>query len=117
MVYILDTKLNEKKTVEYSLQLIYGIGKTTSKKICKMLGFSSNFKLQNLTQIQIDDIEILINDLGLTVSNKLKKKEFEANKKLLVIKSYRGLRKKKGLPVRGQRTHTNAKSSKKFRFK
>lgn len=113
MLYILETNLPENKSVFFALTYVYGIGKSTAFNICKKLGFCKNLKIKDLTQEQI--IEILqITDLSdLTLNNELKKVKSLTLKNLIQIKSYKGLRRLKGLPIRGQRTHTNAKSAKK----
>lgn len=115
MIYLLETKLPENKSVYFSLTSIYGIGKSTSFFICKKLGFSLNLKTKDLSEEQIIDIIKLIDYLKLVINNDLKKMKSLKLKKLISIKSYRGLRLINGLPVRGQRTHTNAKSAKKNR--
>jgi len=66
-----------------------------------------------LTQEQIEELLQLVDSLNLTLNNELKKLRSLNLKTLISIKSYRGLRRVRGLPVRGQRTHTNAKSSRK----
>jgi len=113
MLYLLETKLPENKSVFIALTLIYGIGKSTSLNICKKLGFSSNFKIKHLTEEQTLEILKLIEYLNLTTNNELKQLKSQTLKSLIEIKCYRGLRRNRGLPVRGQRTHTNAKSARK----
>ena len=113
MLYLLETKLPENKSVFIALISIYGIGKSTSLKICKKLGFSLNLKIKDLTEEQILEILKLIEYLNLSTNNELKQLKSQILKNLIEIKSYRGLRRSKGLPVRGQRTHTNAKSARK----
>jgi small subunit ribosomal protein S13 len=113
MLYLLETKLPENKSVFFALTNVYGIGQTTAFFICKKLGFSMNLKIKDLTQEQIVNILQLIESLNLTLNNELKKLRSLTLKKLVSIKSYRGLRRVRGLPVRGQRTHTNAQSAKK----
>ena len=115
MLYLLETKLPENKSVFFALTNVYGIGKTTSFFICKKLGFSMNLKIKDLNQEQIVDILQVVESLNLTLNNELKKLRSLTLKKLISIKSYRGLRRVRGLPVRGQRTHTNAKSARKNR--
>jgi small subunit ribosomal protein S13 len=115
MLYFLETKLPEQKPVIFALTNIYGIGKTTAFSICKKLGFSVNLKVKDLTQEQITELLQLIESLNLTLNNELKKLKSLTLKHLVSIKSYKGLRRVRGLPVRGQRTHTNAKSSRKNR--
>lgn len=116
MVYLLETKLTEKKSIYFSIQLIYGVGRKRSFLICKKLGFSNNFQVINLSQNQILKLLQLIETSGLLITSELKKFQILILKRLIAIKSYRGLRRIKGLPVRGQRTHTNAKSAKKRTF-
>jgi small subunit ribosomal protein S13 len=115
MLYLLETKLPENKSVFFALTNVYGIGKNTAFLICKKLGFSMNLKTKDLTQEQVVDVLQLIDSLNLTLNNELKKLRSLTLKNLVSIKSYRGLRRVRGLPVRGQRTHTNGKSSKKGR--
>jgi small subunit ribosomal protein S13 len=115
MLYLLETKLSENKSVFFALTHVYGIGKITAFLICKKLGFSINLKIKDLTQEQITEILQLVESLNLTLNNELKKLRSLTLKNLVSIKSYRGLRRVQGLPVRGQRTHTNAKSARKNR--
>ena len=115
MLYLLETKLPENKSVFFALTNVYGIGKKTACLICKKLGFSINLKTKDLTQNQIEDLIQLVDSSNLTLNNDLKKLRSLNLKTLVSIKSYRGLRRVRGLPVRGQRTHTNAKSSRKTR--
>ena len=113
MLYILETKLSTKKPVLFALTKIYGINKSSASIICKKLGFSLNLKINTLTQEQIQDMLILIESLNLVLNNELKALKSQSLKNLISIKTYRGLRRVRRLPVRGQRTHTNAKSAKK----
>lgn len=113
MLYLLETNLPDQKPVFFALTRVHGIGKSTALFICKKLGFSQNLKVKNLNQEQIVDLLQIIDSLNLSLNNELKKLNSMTLKKLIVIKSYRGLRRVRGLPVRGQRTHTNAKSAKK----
>ena len=115
MLYLLETNLSEKKSVFFALTYVYGIGRSTAFSICKKLGFSINLKVKDLTQEQIIEILQLIDSLNLLLNNDLKKFKAISFKNLVSIKSYRGLRRVRGLPSRGQRTHTNAKSAKKKR--
>ena len=115
MIYILESKLPENKPVYFALRYVYGIGKSKSLLICKKLGFSPNLKVNNLSNYKANQILKLTETLNFVLANNLKKYELLNKQHLISIKSYRGLRRKKGLPVRGQRTHTNAKTSKKIR--
>ena len=113
MIYILKTNLPDDKSVRLSLTYVYGIGPALSTILCKKLGISSNLKTKDLTREQTVDLLKLVDSLKLPLNNELKKIQSVSMKKLINIKSYRGLRRLRGLPVRGQRTHTNAKSSRK----
>lgn len=115
MLYFLETKLPEHKSVCFALINVHGIGKSTALIICKKLGFSVNLKIKDLTQEQIVEMLQLIDSLNLYLNNELKKLKSLTLKNLVSIKSYKGLRRVRGLPVRGQRTHTNAKSARKHR--
>lgn len=115
MLYFLETKLSEHKSICFALTNIYGIGKSTAFAICKKLGFSINLKVKDLTQEQVVEMIQLIDSLSLNLNNELKKLRSLTLKNLVSIKSYKGLRRVRGLPVRGQRTHTNAKSARKHR--
>jgi small subunit ribosomal protein S13 len=91
---------------------IYGIGKFNSILICKHLGFSSNLKTKNLSNNQINIIVKLIEHVNFKTADELIKLKALNAKNKIVIQCYKGIRKMKGLPVRGQRTHTNSKTSK-----
>ena len=115
MLYLLETNLPDQKSVLFALTKVHGIGKNTAVFICKKLGFSINLKIKDLTQEQTVEMLQLIDSLNLNLNNELKKLKSLKLKNLVSIKSYKGLRRVRGLPVRGQRTHTNAKSARKNR--
>ena len=115
MIYLFESKLPEVKSVQFGLKYIYGINKNRAFLICKKLGFSSNLKVKNLSANQINQVVKLVESLNFVVANDLKRVNLLDKKRLVSIKSYRGLRRKRGLPVRGQRTHTNAKTCRKIR--
>ena len=115
MIYLFESRLPEAKSIYFALSYVYGIGKKRSFLICKKLGFSFNMKVKNLSSGQVNQLLRLIESLNFILANDLKRSNLLINQKLVAIKSYRGLRKKKGFPVRGQRTHTNAKTSKRIR--
>lgn len=115
MVYILETKLFENKSIVFALNSIYGIGRYQSFIICKKLGFSTNFKVKNLSEEQIKKLLEIIYNSNLMITSDLKNLKNLILKNLVSIKSQRGLRRIRGLPIRGQRTHTNARTAKKIR--
>lgn len=115
MVYLFEYRIPDNKSVFFALKYIYGIGRANSTLICKKLGFSLNLKVKDLSREQVTQLLRLVEVLDIKLANDLKKIKLLATKRLVSIKSYRGLRKLQGLPVRGQRTHTNAKTSRKIR--
>jgi small subunit ribosomal protein S13 len=112
MIYIFETEILNNKPIEYSLRKIYGLGKPQTSLICKKLGFSKNFKTIDLTNDQVVKLVKLIENSNFKITNELKKLQIFILKNLIDIKSYRGLRRLRGLPVRGQRTHTNGRTAK-----
>lgn len=115
MLYLFESNIPENKSILFSLTYVYGIGKSKSLTICKKLGFSKNFKAKNLSREQVNKLLKLVESLDFKLSSGLKKLKLLQKKKLISIKSYKGLRRNQGLPVRGQRTHTNARTSKKIK--
>ena len=115
MVYLFESELPENKSIFLALTHIYGIGKPNALTICKKLGFSKNFKVKNLSKEQIKKTIKTIELLNIDLARDLKKTKLFITKELISIKSYRGLRRHQGLPVRGQRTHTNARTARKRR--
>ncbi|MCS7184032.1 MAG: 30S ribosomal protein S13 [Patescibacteria group bacterium] len=99
------------KRLKYALPYIYGIGNYWAGKICKDLDIDSMKKANDLTQEELRKIEKYIED-NLRIENELKR-EIQANiKRLMEINCYRGIRHRKKMPVRGQRTRTNARTRK-----
>ena len=113
MVYIFESELSNNKPILFEMVSIFGIGKSHALLFCKKLGFSKNLKIKNLSKEQITELIKIIELSDFAIVSELKKLRLLKTKKLLSIKSYRGLRQKQGLPVRGQRTHTNARTSRK----
>lgn len=112
MIYILETEILNNKPLIISLRSIFGIGKSQSLVLCQKLGFSENLTILDLTKVQLSNLISLIENSELLLTNKLKKFHLLLLKQKVNIKSYKGLRYIRGLPVRGQRTHTNAKTVK-----
>ena len=113
MIYLFESELSKNKPLPFALQSIYGLGKIQSFFICKKLGFSKNLTVKDLSKEQISRLVKIIESINILVAGDLLKARLLIAKKLVSIKSYRGLRRYQGLPVRGQRTHTNAKTSRK----
>lgn len=115
MIYILETEVVENKSIYFSLTKVFGVGRFQAFLICKKLGLASNCKLSDLVPDQIVKLIKFIENFNLLINSNLKKSKIRITKKLIQIKAYKGIRKLRGLPIRGQRTHTNAKTASKFR--
>ena len=111
MARIAGVDLPRKKRIEIGLTYIYGIGKTTSQRILFGLSIDPNTKTDDLTEEQINDIRKAI-DSGHKVEGELRTQVSMNIKRLMDLGCYRGLRHRKSLPVRGQRTSTNARTRK-----
>lgn len=115
MTYLLESKLPENKSIFFALRYIFGIGKSRSVTICKKLGFAPNLKVKDLSNEQVMKISKISESLNFLLANDLRRIKLLAIQRLVSIRSYRGLRRKKGFPVRGQRTHTNARTARRIR--
>jgi small subunit ribosomal protein S13 len=114
MARIVGVDLPRDKRIEVSLQYIYGIGPNISKKILAAAGVSPDVKVKDLTEDEVSRIREVI-DKEYKVEGDLRK-EINLNvKRLIEIGSYRGLRHRRSLPVRGQRTRTNARTKRGLR--
>ncbi|MEJ2165635.1 MAG: 30S ribosomal protein S13 [Desulfobacterales bacterium] len=111
MARIAGVDLPRKKRIEIGLTYIYGIGKTTSQNILTQLQIDPDTKTDDLTEDQINNIRRAI-DSNYKVEGELRTEVSLNIKRLMDLGSYRGLRHRKGLPVRGQRTSTNARTRK-----
>jgi len=111
MARIAGVDLPPNKRVEIALTYIYGIGRSQSKVILTGAGVSFETKVRDLNDDDINKIRKLIEEQQ-TVEGDLRKDISFNIKRLMEIGSYRGLRHRRGLPVRGQRTHTNARTRK-----
>jgi small subunit ribosomal protein S13 len=112
MPRLLGVDIPGDKRIEASLPYIYGIGPKTAKKILEQANIDPNARAKNLSPEQLGEIVHAINASGLSVEGDLRR-EIQGNlKRLQAIRSYRGIRHSRGLPVRGQRTSTNARTRK-----
>jgi small subunit ribosomal protein S13 len=108
---IAGVDLPREKRVEIGLTYIFGIGLTTSQQILRETGIDPNTRVRNLTEEEVVRLREFI-DRNLKVEGDLRREVGQNIKRLMEIGCYRGLRHRKGLPVRGQRTHTNARTRK-----
>jgi small subunit ribosomal protein S13 len=103
--------LPKNKRIEIALTYIYGIGRPTAGKVLEMAGINKDIKSDDLSDVQINAIRQVI-DTHLKVEGDLRSEVSMSIKRLMDLGCYRGLRHRRGLPVRGQRTHTNARTRK-----
>jgi small subunit ribosomal protein S13 len=111
MARIAGVDLPREKRIEISLQYIYGIGKTTAKKICEQANVAVVTRTKDLTDDEVRRLRETI-EQSVKVEGDLRRETSMNIKRLMDLGCYRGLRHRKGLPVRGQRTHTNARTRK-----
>ena len=111
MARIAGVDLPNDKRLEYGLTYIYGIGVKTSRQICEKTGISMDIRVKDLTEEQVAKLRNYIEN-QLIVEGELKSKVSMNIKKLNEIGCYRGIRHRKGLPVRGQSTKNNARTRK-----
>ena len=111
MARIAGVNIPTNKRVEIALTYIHGIGRTKAKAITAKLGIPSDRRVQDLTDQEVLHLRETI-DADHTVEGDLRRETAMNIKRLMDLACYRGLRHRKGLPVRGQRTHTNARTRK-----
>jgi small subunit ribosomal protein S13 len=108
---IAGVNLPREKSLEIGLTYIYGIGRSTALKVVEGTGLDPNEKIRDLTDPEITKLREYI-DTNLQVEGDLRRERTQAIKRLSEIGAYRGLRHRRGLPVNGQRTKTNARTRK-----
>lgn len=111
MARIGGVDLPKEKNVEIALTYIFGIGRATSQKVLKITGVDGFKKVKNLSDPEVNELRKVI-ERDLKIEGDLRKDISINIKRLMDIGCYRGLRHRRGLPVRGQRTHTNARTRK-----
>jgi small subunit ribosomal protein S13 len=108
---IAGVNLPNQKRLEIGLTYIYGIGQSTAQKICKALELDPDQKIKDLTDDEVTKLRSYI-DENVEVEGDLRRERSQALKRLAEIGCYRGIRHRRGLPARGQRTKTNARTRK-----
>ena len=111
MARISGVDIPREKRLEISLTYVFGIGRTTAQLICEQTDIDPNTRVRDLTDSEVNKIRTWI-DSNLKVEGDLKRDIQQDIKRKIEIGSYQGVRHRKGLPVRGQRTHTNARTRK-----
>jgi small subunit ribosomal protein S13 len=111
MARIAGVDIPREKRLEISLTYIFGIGRTTSQQVCEATGIDLNTRVRDLTDEEVTRLRNWI-DANLKVEGDLRRDVQQDIKRKMEIGSYQGIRHRRGLPVRGQRTHTNARTRK-----
>ncbi len=111
MARIAGVDIPREKRLEISLTYIFGIGRTTAKQVCEACGISPDTRVRDLTEEEVSQLRSWI-DSGLKVEGDLRREVQGHIKRKMEIGSYQGVRHRRGLPVRGQRTRTNARTRK-----
>ncbi len=112
MPRIIGVDIPKEKRIEIALTYLYGVGRTLSNRILKEAGINPDKRAKDLTEEEVSHITNTIQKSGYKVEGDLRREISQNIKRLMDIGSWRGLRHKKGLPVRGQRTRTNARTRK-----
>jgi len=115
MVYFLNINLNAKKKVYIALTKLYGLGRYQSFQICNELGISSEKRIKQLTQLELEKLANFITQ-NYAIGLDIKRATLQNIHRLIKIGTYRGFRHIDGLPVRGQKTHGNSKTVRKFKI-
>jgi small subunit ribosomal protein S13 len=108
---IAGVDIPREKRLEISLTYIFGVGRTTAKTVCSAVGIDSNTRVRDLTDEEVTRLRNWI-DANVKVEGDLRRDIQQDIKRKMEIGSYQGIRHRRGLPVRGQRTHTNARTRK-----
>ncbi len=111
MARIAGVDIPREKRLVISLTYVFGVGRTTAEKICESTGIDESTRVRDLTDEEVNKIRAYI-DQNVKVEGDLKREVQQDIKRKMEIGSYQGIRHRKGLPVRGQRTHTNARTRK-----
>ena len=111
MARIAGVDIPREKRLEVALTYVFGIGRSTAQKICADLGLSPDTRVRDLTDYEVNRIRVYVVQ-NLRVEGDLRRDVAQDIKRKIEIGSYQGIRHRKGLPVRGQRTHTNARTRK-----
>jgi small subunit ribosomal protein S13 len=111
MARIAGVDIPREKRLEISLTYIYGIGRTTSQQVCDATGIDCDTRVRELTDEEVTRLRTYI-DANLKVEGDLRRDVAQDIKRKMEIGCYQGIRHRRGLPVHGQRTHTNARTRK-----
>lgn len=112
VVRIAGVNIPDRKHTEIALTSIHGIGRSLSRKLCKSIGVNPTTRISDLTESEVDALRQVIISSNIKVEGDLRREVAMNIKRLIDLGCYRGLRHRRGLPVRGQRTKTNARTRK-----
>ena len=111
MARVAGVDIPREKRLEIALTYVFGLGRSSAQKICDELGLSRDTRVRDLTEDEVNRIRVYV-DAHFTVEGDLRRDVQQDIKRKIEIGCYQGIRHRKGLPVRGQRTHTNARTRK-----
>ena len=111
MARVAGVDIPREKRLEIALTYVFGLGRPTAQRICDELGLSRDTRVRDLTEDEVNRIRVWI-DQNATVEGDLRRDVQQDIKRKIEIGCYQGIRHRKGLPVRGQRTHTNSRTRK-----
>ncbi|HUQ38894.1 MAG TPA: 30S ribosomal protein S13 [Acidimicrobiales bacterium] len=111
MARIAGVDIPREKRLEISLTYVFGVGRTTAQLVCDQTGIDRNTRVRDLTEEEVTRLRTWIDD-NVKVEGDLRRDVQQDIKRKMEIGSYQGIRHRRGLPVRGQRTHTNARTRK-----
>lgn len=112
MPRLLGVDIPNNKKIEYALQYVYGIGPTRAKILCQETGIDPDVRAHELNEEALNKVVNLIIEKGFVVEGDLRREVTANIKRLQAVRAYRGMRHARGLPCRGQRTQTNARTRK-----
>ena len=112
MPRLLGVDIPNNKKIEYALRYIYGVGPSRAKMVVEIAGIDPNVRARDLTEENLNKLTSAITDNRFAVEGDLRREVAANLKRLQAINCYRGIRHRRGLPVRGQRTSTNARTRK-----
>ncbi len=112
MYRIAGVNIPQNKHIEIALTEIYGIGRSTAKKLCQQLDINPATKAKDLLDAEVEKLRTEISSSQLVIEGDLRRQVSSNIKRLKDINCYRGIRHRRGLPLRGQRTKTNARTRK-----
>ena len=111
MARIAGVDIPREKRLEIALTYVFGVGRPTALKVCAELGLNPDTRVRDLTDDEVNRIRVYV-DQNLRVEGDLRRDVAQDIKRKIEIGCYQGIRHRRGLPVRGQRTHTNARTRK-----